>query len=382
MTEPNDIDPELLDSEFPIRSTCSYLNNAAIGPLPARSVRAAEEYLHDQGSCANGGYTRWTERLWRAKEHFAALIGTVPETLAVSANTSRGLLLVANGLDWNAGDNILIPKFEFPANVYPWMNLADRGVELRVVPEREGGRFHIDDFAALADDHTRLISVSFVEYSTGYRHDLTRLGAFCAERGILFCVDSIQGLGVIPLDVRTAGIDFLSADGHKWMLGPCGAGFLYCRPEAMEKIRHGFRGWGSVAQPGSYEDWTQPLAPDARRFEEGTPNYPGLYALEKSLELIREIGLERIQRRVMALTGHLVEGLDARGYRVMSPLGEGERSGIIAFRSDRFDSRELYLDLHSRNIVTAFRRGWVRASPHFYNRIEDIDRLLEALPGH
>ncbi len=375
------IDESLLDREFPVRHSSAYLNTASIGPLPTRSLKAATRYLRDQNTGANSGYSRWAEALERAKEHYARLINVDPDEVAFAPNTSRGILLVANGLEWRSGDNIVIPEYEFPANMYPWKNLEYRGVELRVVPEREGC-FSFEDIVALTDERTRLLAISFVEYSTGFRHDLDRLGTFCRSRGILFCVDAIQGVGALPLDARKTPVDFLACGGHKWLLGPCGTGFFYVGAEMRERIRFGFRCWGSMERPGDFENWTQPLAPTARRFEEGTPNYFGMHALEQSLGLILEIGVEAISQKIFALGDRLAKGLLARGYAIVSSGERPERSGITAFRSNRFDSLEIYRGLYAQGVITACRRGFVRVSPHIHNRAEDIDRLLETIPEH
>ncbi len=374
------IEEQLLEEEFPIRKTRIYLNHASIGPLPTRSVRAAEQYLEHQNTTANAFYPQWEETARRAKAHFAPLINADPAEVGLIGNTTKGLLLLANGMQWEKGDNIVVPEFEFPANIYPWKNLERSGVELRFVPEREG-RFDLEDFARLIDKRTRLLSVSFVEYSTGFRQNLEALGRLCREKNIVFCVDAIQGVGVIPLDVRATNIDFLALDGHKWLLGPYGIGFLYCRRELMEQL-HGFRGWMSVRKPSNYIDYNQDLAESAQRFEEGSLNYLGLYALEQSVELIAQTGTGNIYHKVLALTHRLAEGLARKGYRIVSPMAETERSGILAFVSPRYKSQDLFRELLGQNVICCVRRDYVRMSPHFYNSFAEMDRVLTLLPDH
>jgi len=374
------IDEQLLKVEFPIRETRVYLNNASIGPLPTRSVRAARQYLEQQLASANAYYTQWDETAQCARERFASLINATPSEVGLVGNTTKGLLLLANGLEWQNGDNVVLPEFEFPANIYPWKNLEAKGVTLRFVPERDG-RFELEDFARLIDARTKVLTVSFVEYSTGFRQNLEALGRLCRQHNVIFCVDAIQGIGVIPLDVKAAEIDFLALDGHKWLLGPYGIGFLFCRRELMDRLQ-GFRGWMSVKQPGNYSDCDQPLAESARRFEEGSLNYLGLYALERSVELIGEIGVTNIYRKVMGLTRYLADGLTERGYRVVSSMAGPERSGIVAFDSPRFKSQDLLKELFANNIICCVRRRFVRLSPHFYNSFVEMDRVLEAISRH
>ena len=377
---PFGIEEQLLETEFPIRKTRVYLNNASIGPLPARSVQAAQQYLEHQLATANAHYPQWDETARRARHRFAPFVNASPDEIGLITNTTKGLLILANGLEWQTGDNIVIPEFEFPANVYPWKNLEAKGVELRFVPERDA-RFELDDFARLIDKRTRLLTVSFVEYSTGFRQNLEALGKLCRENRLIFCVDAIQGVGVIPLDVEATNIDFLALDGHKWLLGPYGIGFLYCRRDLMERL-HGFRGWMSVKKPSDYVDYDQSLAESAQRFEEGSLNYLGLHALERSVELIGEVGIGSIHRKVMALTRYLADGLTRKGYRIISSLAEAERSGIVAFDSPRFSSRDLVKDLLAENVICCVRRDFVRMSPHFYNSFAEMDQVLRLLPDH
>jgi len=374
------IDERLLEAEFPIRRTRIYLNNASIGPLPTRSVQAAQQYLEHQHATANAHYSQWEETARRATQRFARLVNARPDEVGLTSNTTKGLLTLANGLEWKPGDNVILPEFEFPANVYPWKNLEARGVEVRLVPERNG-RFGLSDFERLVDDRTRVLSVSFIEYSTGFRQDLESLGRLCHEKDVIFCVDAIQGVGVVPIDVERMRIDFLALDGHKWLLGPYGIGFLYCRAGLMDRLQ-GFRGWMSVKMPSSYTDYDQGLAESARRFEEGSLNYLGLYALERSVELIADLRVETIHRKVMALTRHLADGLVEKGYRLVSPFAEGERSGIVSFDSLRFGSQDLIQRLREANVIGSVRRDFVRLSPHFYNASSDMDEVLRLLPDH
>lgn len=226
------------------------------------------------------------------------------------------------------------------------------------------------------------MTLSFVEFSTGFRHNLRAIGELCAARNILFCVDAIQGLGVVPISVRECHVDFLAADGHKWLLSPESTGMLYCRKERLNQLRPtAYLGWHGVTRPDDYLDYNQVPAATARRFEEGSLNTMGIHALHASLEFLMQIGIERIYRRILAITDHLMQQLDEKGYIVISSQVPEERSGIVVCRTRNSSAAEVYKHLLGQNIVTAARRELLRISPHFYNSIEDIDRLIAALPG-
>lgn len=365
--------------EFPILERIVFLNHAAVSPLPARAARALLTYAEE--ACQNGAvaWPRWAARAKQARQRAAQLLGSQPDEIAFVRSTTHGIMCIAQSLRWRPGDNVLIGEHEFPANVYPWKNLAERGVAVRTVPERPDHRFSVDDFAARIDAHTRLIAVSLVQYSTGYRMPVERLAELCRERGILLCIDGIQGVGAMPVDVKAIGCDFLAADGHKWMLGPEGAGYLYVNQERIGLFNESMTGWMTRVRSWDYEDTTQPVVNSAKRFEEGAYNMPGIQALDASVSLLLEVGPAEVFRRIEALNARLDEGLRKRGYEVVSPRGEGERSGILVFRREGLDPAECVKRLEEREIYVTARRGWVRVSPHFYNQPEQIDRLLAAL---
>jgi len=246
-----------------------------------------------------------------------------------------------------------------------------RGREGRLPPE--------DVEEALRSPRVRLLALSSVEFGSGARNDLGTLGRLCRERGVLFCVDAIQSLGCLPLDPVAWGIDFLAADGHKWLLSVEGCGLFYCARRMLDRLRPRIVGWRSVADNRDFDRYQTDLQPGAGRFEEGTPNTPGIFALGAAIDLLLELGIEPIAARVLALTDRLVEGLRARGARVLSPRGPGETSGIVSFTlADEAPARTV-ARLRERRIFTIVRRGGVRASPHFYNDEGEIDALLEAL---
>ena len=367
-------------AEFPILKDLIFFNHAAVSPLPARAARALACYAEEAATLGGAAWPRWHGRLKQARAAAATLLGADLDEVAFAHNTTHGLLCVANSLPWRPGDNIVSAEHEFPADVHPWRNLAERGVALRRVPERPDYRFSIDDFIRAIDARTRLVAVSLVQYSTGYRMPVEALAEVCRARGILLCLDAIQGLGALPVRVRELGCDFLSADGHKWLLSPEGVGLLYVRKERLELFNQSMTGWTGRVRHWDYDDITLPPLPAAARFEEGAHNMAGIAALGASLALLIEVGMAEVWRRIEALSEQLAEGLAKLGCTIVSPRGALERSGILAFTREGLDPAALVkrLETEERIYVTA-RRGWVRVSPHFYNQPEQIERFLSAL---
>jgi len=322
---------------------------------------------------------QWREVLEQTRSAAAKLIGAEPEEIAFVKNTSEGLSFVANGIQWRSGDNIVVPSCEFPANVYPWMNLAQQGVEVRFA-EPDGAEIPPAAIARAVNARTRLVAISAVQFATGFRADLAAIGRFCRDNGILFCVDAIQALGAFQINVRDMYIDFLSADAHKWLLGPEGIGIFYVRREILEQVRPAEVGWLSVVRHWDYENYDFTLKADARKFECGSYNVAGIYGLGGALELLHEVTIENISRRILDLTDRLVGGLRASGWRIVSPRGEGKSSGIVAATREGVDlGRVRETLLRDHRIVTSVRGGCLRISPHFYNSEDEIDFLVEVL---
>ena len=313
------------------------------------------------------------------KRKIGTLIGAGPTEIAFVKNTTEGLLIVANGLDWRAGDNVLVPDIEYPSNVYCWMNLARRGVAVKWIKSRDG-RILVDDIAALIDSRTRLVTLSTVQFSNGFRQDLGGTAELCRSRGVLLNVDAIQSVGALHLDLSQAPVDFLSVGGHKWLLGPIGTGFFHCRASALDLLRPANVGYHSVAKEPDHLDYDLTFRPDAGRFEEALVNFPGLWGLEAAVDLILDLGTQRIEPHVLGLTGVLIDGLRARGYAVLSPLKDGERSGIVSFRHPRLSTEEVHGRLQHAGVDVAICVGALRASPGIHNDAGDIDALLDALP--
>jgi selenocysteine lyase/cysteine desulfurase len=365
--------------EFPVTNNFIFLNHAAVSPISKRSASAVKRFLKDALYKGTTNYNEWIDQVKETRKAFARLIHATPDEIAFVKNTTEGIVLVANGIPWHQGENIITAAIEFPSNVYPWWNLAPLGIETRMVNPK-GGRILYEDIVSLVDEKTRLISLSFVEFSNGFRNDLKRVGGFCRKHGIYFCVDAIQGLGVLDLDVGDYHIDFLSADGHKWLLSPEGCGGFYCAKRVMEKLSAKNVGWHSVINDANYLDYDLTLKPSAQRFEEGSLNIMGIFALGAALDMILEVGIKKIEERIIFLTDLIIQGLREKDYEILSSLILKERSGIVSFRSTSLDATEIYKKLLRAKIIISVRDGALRVSPHFYNTEEEIGTFLETLP--
>jgi len=344
-------------------------------------MEAVKDYLAVIGRHGTAGEAgvQFKKTVDETRAKLARLINAGVDEVAFVKNTTQGLLIAANGIDWREGDNVVTASVEFPATVYPWLNLARQGVETRFVREKEA-RIPLEDIKRMIDHRTRAVSISFVEFASGFRNDLEAIGQICEERGILFIVDAIQGLGALDIDVKKCKIHIMSSDGHKWLMGPEGCGCFYCSREVLDKLTPNNVGWNSVINESAYLDYNLVLRPDAQRFEEGSLNIMGIYALGAAVGLILEIGIQNIESRVLALTDFLIERLSGKGYRIVSSLVPKERSSIVCFRSDKHSSAELCRRLVDNKIIVSDRANSVRVSPHFYNSEQEIEQMIEMLP--
>ncbi|BES71276.1 aminotransferase class V-fold PLP-dependent enzyme [Marinobacter nanhaiticus D15-8W] len=366
-----------LDAEFKLDEDLCYLNHAAVAPWPARSAEAVERFARQNAHRGAAHYPRWMAVEKQLRQNLAHLINAPSlSDIALVKSTSEALSFVAYGLDWQAGDEIVISDQEFPSNRIVWESLADQGVRVRVVSlDTE------DCEAALIDafnPSTRMLAISSVQYGTGLRLDLERLGRACREADVLFCVDSIQSLGAFPLDVQRAHIDFTMADGHKWLLGPEGLGVFYVRPNLRDQLKLTEFGWHMIEKRGDFSQEGWQVAEDATRFECGSPNSMGAHALEASTALLLEIGMDKVASLVLDRTETLEEELQKiRGIEILSSREAHRQSGILTFRVEGYDSQVLYQDLMARNVICASRGGGVRFSPHCYTSDAVIERAVE-----
>lgn len=365
--------------EFFAPSEYAYLNHAAVAPLPRRAVRRMTEIAEE---VSRSGDQRWMDRnqeVERVRGLAARLLGARdPREVCFVENTSTGLSMIAEGFGWRAGDNVVSAGLEFPSNVYPWMRLADHGVEYRAVQERDG-RLDLDELIARIDARTRVVAVSWVYYASGFRLDLRRLGEACRERGVLFVVDVIQGLGALELDVERDLLDVAVASSHKWLLGPEGIGVMYVSDRVVDRFRPLRAGWRSMRNQGAWTEFAVDWNEGARRFESGTLNVYGIAALGGSLDLLLEAGPRAIEPRVLALAERAAAGLAERGFRRINSGLSGEASGIAVAVHPRRSADDLVRRLAERRVVVAVRAGRLRVSPHFYNTEEEVDRMLAEL---
>jgi selenocysteine lyase/cysteine desulfurase len=375
---------ELRHLFFPITRNCVYLNHAANGPLPRPVARTLHDYIDDTSSFGNMNYERWSEFERGAHRRLASLINVRPEQVAMTASTGDGLLMIAGGLHWQPGDSIISAECEFPSNVYPWLNLQEQGVQVHLVKMREN-RTAVEDILSSITERTRLVSLSLVEFSTGYRNDIATIARYCHEHGLICGIDAIQALGAINIDAQALGVDYLAAASHKWLLSPQTSGILYIADELLAQLHTVRRGWFSVESPFDFFNYEQPLKAGIARLEHSSPNRLPIIGLDAALGIFECIdgGMPAVEERILGLTGYAIVELERLGYPIVSPLGDGERSGIVCFKlhAERqdIDTQQLVVELAARNIRVAVRSDVVRISPHFYNTLEEIDVLLNAL---
>jgi selenocysteine lyase/cysteine desulfurase len=361
--------------QFPVREHLIYLNHAAVAPLCRRSAEAMKHLADD---CTNFGslhYDQWLAAYEGVRVAAAKLVNGDRSEIALVKNTSEGIATVALGLDWRQGDRIVGFKEEFPANVYPWKLLEEKGVTVTWLSVTDS-LDRIDEACRGA----RLLTISFVQFLTGYRAPVQAIGEICRRNHCIFIVDAIQGLGAFPLDVRACGIHALAADGHKWLLGPEGCGILYINQELLEQVKPVEFGWTNVAGYNDYGSRDMSLRPDAGRYECGTLNTIGCFGLRASLEFLLEVGVGEIAPVVQSLGDRIAQGVQAKGYEVLGNRTTETGAGIVSFRKSGLDEREIVRRLRVAGISAAPRAGWVRTSPHFYISPAEIDRMLEVLP--
>jgi selenocysteine lyase/cysteine desulfurase len=366
-------------AEFPVTSRWAFLDHAAVAPLSAPAVRALEEYARSLAENGIAAFKSWFDRLQHVRRQAARLINTPdPDDVYFIPNTTHGVSVVAEGYPWKPGDNVVLAAEEYPANQYPWMNLRHRGVEVRSVPSR-GSRVSIDDLRAAMTDRTRLLAVSAVEFASGFRNNLDDLGGLCRENGVFFFVDAIQALGAFPLDVQRSGIDALAADGHKWLLGPEGAGIGYVRREWVERLHPIGVGANSMVHPWAFTTIDFSPKPHAGRWEGGAYNMPGIAALGASLDLLLAVGVDRLEARVLELTDGLCDRAASAGLEVFSSREPAEKSGIVSLVKPGVPAAEVQRRCRDAGVVVNNRADRVRVSPHAYNTADELDRFLDVV---
>lgn len=366
-----------MSDEFELAPDLLYLNHAAVSPWPRRTVEAVQRFAEENGRSGSRAYSSWAATEQRLKARLARLIGADgTHGIALAKSTSEALSMIAWGLRWKAGDNVVGIAQEFPSNRVVWQSLADLGVHWRALDLDAEQTDPEAALMALCDERTRLVAVSWVQYARGLRLDLARLSGLCRERGFLLCIDGIQGLGALPFDLARMPVDFLVADGHKWLLGPEGLAMFYCNPALSTHLALHQFGWHMLAEMGDFDrdDWRP--ADDARRFECGSPNMLGIHALDASLSLIEEQGAAVIEQAIDERITRLIDLADARGFELLSPREPARRAGILTLRVPGVAPPALYQRLMVQGLMCASRGGGIRLSPHFYTPFEVLERAM------
>ena len=341
---------ERMRQGMPSSDRWAYLDHAAVAPLPTVAADAMRDWVDDLALNGATGWSHWRDRVEKLRRTAESLMGTDERQIAVIRNTTEGVNLVAEGLDWHPGDNLVVPACEFPSNLYAWQHLADRDVEVRVLPV-DLDHVSYDAIEAACDEHTRLVAISWIGFRTGFRIDPGRVAEIAHRHGAWLFVDAIQGLGAFPLDVEAMGIDALAADGHKWLLGPEGAGVFYIRPPLMDRLRPLGLGWNSVRHAGDFSNTDLDLKPHAGRYEGGTYNMAGIAGLEASLGWLDGMGFERIGSNILEITDHLCEKLSVIGARLSSNRTPEHSSGIVSFEMPGQSPRELMRACRDRDVI-------------------------------
>ena len=373
------LDPTPYRPLFPITQRYAYFNHAGVSPVNTHAIAAMQAFNERTARESFGDFRgEIEEQLRDLRRRFATLINARSvDEIVLMPNTATGINIAALSLPLRPGDNVLVLDGDYPANIYPWMNLAHRGVLTKIVPAHNGG-LDLDLLQSRIDSHTRVIAMSTVVFATGFRNDIDGVGRICKERGIFLVVDGIQSLGALPFDVQAANVDFLAAGSQKWLIGPIGGGFLYVRRELLNELVAGpYVGAASVVDAQNFLDYNFTLQPTAERFSLGSSGIMNQLGLRASVELIQEIGIERIAERVLMLAGVAIGDMQERGYRLSADSAPEHRSGIVIVEVD--DPVATCARLHDAGIICIPRGKGFRIAPHFYNTEEEILLVGETL---
>lgn len=367
-----------LRKAMPITRNWAYFDHAAVAPISGPAAEVLRNWLAEASEQGDTQWLDWSRQLSETRSAAAELVGAEADEIALVPNTTAGINLVAEGLDWQSGDNVVTLDDEFPANIYPWLHLESRGVETRRVPTTEG-RVDLDQFAMHCDARTRVVSVSWVGYGTGCRRDLAKIAEIAHRHSALFLVDAIQGLGVFPLNVERLGIDCLAADGHKWLLGPEGAGIAYLSRDWLAKLKPIGVGWQSVVHAQDFSRIELDLKTTAARYEGGSHNMAGFLALGASLRLLLSLGIENVAAAILDMTDRACDRLQELGAVICSPRTGAERSGIVSFELPGHEPTQVRRHCLEQGVALNCRAGRLRISAHAYNNEQDLMKLEEAL---
>ncbi len=363
--------------EFPLSKELIYLNHAAVAPWPKRTTDAVKAFAEQNSHYGSHFYLDWLKTESTLRQQLKKLLNAPSiDDIALVKNTSEAISFVAYGLPWSKGDNIVSSNEEFPSNRIPWESLKNQGVELRqaklsskLTPE--------ESLFSLVDSNTRLIAISSIQFASGLRLDLKKIGQFCKDNNILFCIDAIQSLGAVEFDVQAYHADFVMADGHKWMFGPEGLAVFYTNPESRAKLKLTQYGWHMMADIHNYENKPWEIHPTSQRFECGSPNMLGIHAWSASLSLLLELGMKQIESKIQQNVSYLKDKINANPQLTLLNKSSSQlQSGIVLFKHSCIDNNALYKHLQNNGVVCALRGGGIRFSPHFYNSIAELDKAL------
>lgn len=370
----------MFKDDFPLDSKLIYLNHAAVAPWPKCTAQAVDDFAKENLHWGATGYPEWMTVESSLRDRLAWLINAPSsDDISLLKNTSEALSTIAYGLRWKQGDNVVTFRQEFPSNRVVWQSLEQFGVEIRLIDIQEGISPE-ETLLSACDSNTRLISTSSVQYASGLRINLDKIGDYCQKRDVLFCVDAIQSLGALPFDVQVCQADFVVADGHKWMLGPEGLALLYVRESLRESLDLNQFGWHMLRSQGDFDNLEWEASKTGTRFECGSPNMLGIHALNASLGFIREVGIQTIASRVLDNTRYLMDKINqTKNLTLLSPADEARRSGIVTFQVANSDQSEIYHQLMQEKVICAARGGGIRFSPHFYTGKDKLDGALEIL---
>ncbi len=366
---------------FPICRNRIFMSHAAVTALP-RVVADAVIRFTEESAANLQNFGEVLKSLQEARASAARLIGSSPDEVALIGPTSLGLSLFANGIDWQRDDEVICYLDDYPANVYPWLNLRSRGVTIRLLQPGEPGAITPELIADALTPKTRLVALASCNFVSGYRIDLNAIGKLLREKGVLFSVDAIQTLGAFPTTVEY--IDFLSADAHKWMLGPLAIGIVYVRKECFDVCRPTLLGSWNIKAPGYVAREEIEFQPTAQRYEPGAMNLMGIFGMKAGIDLLLGIGINRVSERILLISARLVEGLHRLGFSILGPSGGPNASGIVTVSRPGTSMQGIFDRLTSEHVVCSPRqdrqgRDYIRFSPHFYNTESEVDRVLEVL---
>lgn len=371
-------------SYFKLDADIIHLNHAAVGPWPIATANAVKAFADENVRVGSRNYAKWLQCETDLRQKLASLINAPsPDDIALLKNTSEGLSFIAQGIAWKAGDNIVIPAEEFPSNRIVWQSLESQGVELRRVDFKNMAACNTDSpeqqLIEAMDKNTRLLSCSSVQYASGLRLDLEAIGDACQKQQVFFCVDAIQSLGAICFDAQAVHADFVVADGHKWLLAPEGLALFYCRSEVRDQLQLHEFGWHMVDKQYDFDELEWQPARSARRFECGSPNMMGVAALNATLDVLFEIGMERIEAAVLHNSTYLFEALSKLGTELLSPDSSLRRAGIVTFNKQQIPADTLYSYLVENGVICAMRGGGIRLSPHFHTTEQQMDKAVDLI---